>query len=97
MLKLAWELAWTFIRALFPKFKGKLTCVLKNDTRNLVKFCVSSHRSEKLHFDDPLLSKACKVLDEKVEKSYFSWHWGVMQNLKKNSWFQKWHEDFGEF
>ena len=72
MQKLARELARTFIRALFPKFKGKLTCVLKNDIRNLVNFCVSSRKSEKLHFDGPLLSKVCKVLDEKVEKSYFS-------------------------
>ena len=30
-------------------------------------------------------SKAYKVLDEKVQKSYASWHWRVMQSLKK-SW-----------
>ena len=31
------------------KFKGKLTCGLKNDIKNLVHFHVSSERSEKLH------------------------------------------------
>ena len=39
---------------------------------------------ENLHFDGLLLSKAYKVLDEKVQKSYVSWHWRVMQSLKKN-------------
>ena len=50
-----------------------------------------------LHFDGLLLRKAYKVLDEKILKSYVSWHWRVMQSLKKDSWFQKWHEEFGEF
>ena len=66
------------------KFKGKLTCGLKNDIRNLVNFHASSRKSENLHFDGLLLSKAYKVLDEKVQKSYLSWHWWVMQSLKKN-------------
>ena len=39
-----------------------------------------------MHFHGFLLSKAYKVLDEKVQKSYVSWHWKVMQSLKK-----KWH------
>ena len=37
-----------------------------------------------LHFDGFLLSKSFKVSAEKVKKSYFSWHWRVMQSLKKN-------------
>ena len=50
------------------------------------------------HFDGILLSKVYKVLDEKVQKSYVSWHWRVMQSLQKtDSWFQKWHEKFSEF
>ena len=44
------------------KFKGKLTRGLKNEIRNLVNFHTSSQKSENLH----------KVLDEKVQKSYFS-------------------------
>ena len=66
------------------KFKGKLTCGLKNDIRNLVNFHASSWKSENLHFDWIHLSKAYKYLDEKVQKSYVSWNWRVMQSLKKN-------------
>ena len=40
------------------KFKGKLTRGLKNDIRNLVNFHASSRKSENLHFDQLLLSKA---------------------------------------
>ena len=45
-------------------FKEKLTGGLKNDIRNLVKFHVSS--------DGLILSEACKVLDEKVQRNYVS-------------------------
>ena len=51
------------------KFKGKLTRGLKNDIRNLVNFHMSSRKSKNLHFDGFLLSKASKVLDEKVQKN----------------------------
>ena len=54
------------------KFKGKLTCGLKNDIRNLVNFHASSRKSGNLHFDGLLLSKAYKDLDEKIQKSYVS-------------------------
>ena len=53
-------------------FKEKLTDGLKNDIRNLVHFRVSSRKSENLHFHWLVLSKAYKVLDEKVQKSYVS-------------------------
>ena len=56
------------------KFKGKLTRGLKNEIRNLVNFHASSRKSENLHFDGLVLSKAYNVLDEKVQKSYVSWH-----------------------
>ena len=65
-------------------FKGKRTCGLKNEIRNLVNFHASRQKCENLHFDGILLSKACKDLDEKVRKSYVSWHWRVMQSFKKN-------------
>ena len=54
------------------KFKGKLTRCLKNDIRNLVNFHASSRKSENLHFNGFVLSKAYKVSDEKVQKSYVS-------------------------
>ena len=57
---------------------------LKNNIRNLVNFHASSRKSENLHFDQILLSKAYKDLDEKTQKSYVSWQWRVMQSLKRN-------------
>ena len=36
-----------------------------------------------LHFDGLPFPKAYKVLDEKVQKSYLSWHWRGKQSLKK--------------
>ena len=51
------------------KFKGKLTCDLKNDIRNLINFHASSRKSENVHFDRILLVKAYKKLDAKVQKS----------------------------
>ena len=54
------------------KFKGKLTCGLKNDIRNLVNFYVGSSKSENLHLDRILLPKGYKDLDKKLQKNYFS-------------------------
>ena len=48
------------------KFKGKLTHGLKNDIRNLVNFNASRRESENLNFNELILSKTYKVLDEKV-------------------------------
>ena len=53
-------------------FKEKLTGDLKNDIRNLVHFHASRRKSENLHFDGLVLSKAYKLLDEKVQRSYVS-------------------------
>ena len=39
-----------------------------------------------VHFYWFLLCKVFKVWSKKVQRSYFSWHWKLMQNLKKN-WF----------
>ena len=54
------------------KFKGKLTRGLKNDIRNLVNFHASSQESGNLNFTGLLFSKAYKVLDGKLQKSYVS-------------------------
>ena len=69
------------------KFEEKLTLGSKNDMRNLVNFNASSGKSENLHFDVLLLSIAYKVSAKKVQKSYLSWLWVVIQTLKKNSLF----------
>ena len=50
---------------------------------NLVKFHVSSRKSELLHFDQFLLSKSYKFSPTNIQKSYLSWHWRVMQSSKK--------------
>ena len=52
-------------------------------TRSSVNFHANSWKSENLHL---MVSFCWKdiVLHEKVQKSYFSWHWRVMQSLKKN-------------
>ena len=52
--------------------KEKLTGGLKNDITNLIHFHASSCKSDKLHFDKLLWSKAFKVVDDKVHKSYVS-------------------------
>ena len=54
------------------KFKGKLTCGLKNNLRNLLNFHASSSKSGSFHFDGFFLSKVYKDLDEKVQNSYVS-------------------------
>ena len=53
-------------------FEEKLTCGLENDIRNLINFHASSRKSENLHSDGFVLSKAYKVLDETVQKSCVS-------------------------
>ena len=51
------------------KFKGKLVHGLKNDIRYLVNYHANSRKSEILHPDQLVLSKAYKELDEKIQKS----------------------------
>ena len=65
-------------------FKEKLTDGLKNDKMNLINFHASSRKYGHFHFDGFILPKAYKVLDEKVQKSYVSWQWRVIQR-KSNS------------
>ena len=80
------------------KFEEKLTLGSKNDMRKLVNFNVSSGKSENVSFDVLLLSIAYNVSAKKVQKSYLSWHWRVIQTLKKPWLFLwKWHKEFGEF
>ena len=46
------------------------------------------------------VSKICKVFNvwlKKVQRSYLSWHWIVIQYLKKNLLIWKWHEEYGKF
>ena len=56
---------------IFNFLKGCFSAI-SSPIRNLVNFRVSSRNSENLYFDGLVLSKAYKVLDEKVQKSYAS-------------------------
>ena len=47
---------------------------------------MSTQKSETLPSEMFLLPKTYKALDEKVQTSYVSWYWRVMQSLKRN-WF----------
>ena len=42
-----------------------------------------------LHFNGLLLTKVYNVYAKKVQRSYLSWRWRLMQNLKKN-WLVEW-------
>ena len=69
------------------KFERNNLLVSKYDMMNLVNFNASSGKSENLHFDVLLSSIAYKDSAKKVQKIYLSWHWRVIQTLKKNSVF----------
>ena len=71
------------------KLQKKRTGGLRNDSRNLVNFHASSQKSENLHSDRDFLSIVYKVSAEKVQKSYLSWLWRVIQTLKKTDFLLK--------
>ena len=50
-------------------------------------FDCSRKISPNLYFDRLLLLKVYKISAKKVQRSYVSWYWRVMQNLKKNRFF----------
>ena len=59
-------------------------------------FNCSGEISPNLFFNRLLLLKVYKISAKKVQRSYVSWCWRVMQNLKKNRFvIPKWQE-FGE-
>ena len=42
--------------------------------------------------------QSINVWPKKVQKSYLSWPWRMIQNLKKtNLWFEKWYGELGKF
>ena len=70
------------------KLGEESTCRFKIDIRNLTNFDLSTR----------LLNKVYIVWAKKVQRSYLSWHWRVMQNLKEN-WLVVWEKtwEFGKF
>ena len=65
------------------KFEEKLTCHFKTDMRNLTNFDSSTGKSKKLLFNWLLWPKYIMFELRKVQRSYFWWHWRLMQNLKE--------------
>ena len=70
------------------KSKRKLNRSLKYDERNFVHFHISSQNYENFHFDELLLSKVYKVLDEQVQRSLMTLKCDT-KSEKNDSWFQK--------
>ena len=54
------------------RFEEKPTCCLENKMKNMANFHQSTWKSQNWDFD--------------LQRSYASWHWKMMQNLKRN-WF----------
>ena len=65
------------------QFEEKPICCFKNN-KNLVNFDLSTWNSQYFYFDWSLLWKVYNVWPKKVQRSYLSWPWRVIQNLKKN-------------
>ena len=63
------------------KFKEKPTCGLKND---MINFHQSTWKSQNRDFDGILFPKVENVLSSNLQRSYVSWQWRIMQNLKRN-------------
>ena len=68
---------------LYP-FWRKLTCSLKKDLRNLANSHQSTCKCQNLDFDEILLSKVEKLWPYNLQRSYMSWQWRIMKNLKRN-------------
>ena len=76
------------------KFGEESTCRVKIGMRNLTKFDLSARKSQRFSFSWAPLSKVYIVWAKNVQRSYLSWHWQVMKNLKKN-WFVAWKMTWG--
>ena len=92
---------WNFIKFQLKKYRGFMShdtedwCkIRKKNEKNLVNFDLSSRNSQIFHFDWFLLCKVYSVWPKKVQRSYLSRHWRVIQNLKKN-WLVIWKMTWG--
>ena len=74
-------------------FEEKLISCFKNN-KNLANFDLTTGNSQNFYFDWFLLCKVYKVWPKKVERSYLSCNWRVIQNLKKN-WLVIWKMTWG--
>ena len=85
---------WVMTLNTDAKFEKKMICCSKND-KNLVKFDLITRNFQNFYFDWFLLCKVYDIWPKKVQRSYFSWHRRVIQNLKKKNWFVVWKMTWG--
>ena len=69
------------IRSVILEIKTTDVKLLKYKVQN---FDCPREISPNLYFDRLLLVKVYRISAKKVQRSYVSWHWRVIQNLKKN-------------
>ena len=81
----------TVFKLLVILFIIKLICCFKND-KNLV----NTRKSQKLVLWLVPFVQSKKYLTSKVQRSYLSWHWRVMQNLKQD-WLVVWKITWGSW
>ena len=65
-------------------FEEKLTCGLENGMANLANFYQSTRKSQNWDFDGILLGKVENYWASNLQRSYVSWQWKMMPNLKRN-------------
>ena len=88
---------WKYIKFQLKKYRGVTSrdteewCKIwrKNDLlfkkwQEFREFWSKQSSLKNLHFDWSLSCKVYNVWPKKVQRSYLSWHWSDMQNLKKN-------------
>ena len=99
---------WKYIKFHLKKYKGvlshdteewweiwrKITFFVSKMTRIWWILILALKNLQNRCFDWSVLSKVYNVWPKKVHRSYLSWHWRVMQNLKKN-WLVAWKITWG--
>ena len=78
---MSWEITLLYF------FSWNFTWFLQKEpikVQNFRKISSSGKISPNLYFDRLLLLKVYKISAKKVQRSYVSWYWRLMQNLKKN-------------
>ena len=68
----------------YAKFEEELTCRFKIDTKIWWILTRALECLKYLRFNELLLNKVYNTWANKVQNSYFWWHWRLMQNLKEN-------------
>ena len=63
------------------KFKEKLICGFKYDMRNFVNFHPTIQKSKNFTLMGYFCPKYMRFELKKIQRSYLSWYWTVMQNL----------------